>query len=302
MASKQLVWQRYLQHKRARKRPRDAARSKKRPRKAKANTKTICGDTLWLDLRMIQRKTSCSNSTIMAVAKSVLPTFSKGIQMRADKKLTIHGGAIVMELHGCVHCHKFVFLPSSRSRQCPKCGGARYDDLNRPNEVCTYFPLQSQLAKLLSLPSFRSLLKHEYERPKNSAFMSDVYDAPIWLKRFGPPNASPTRIVLQLCVDGVPAFAIKHSLSLKPVALMNLSFAPKLRVQASNMLLLMLIPASLKGQAAKKYYDFAADFELNALHDRGVEGVKVMLFGNTMDTPGRAELLNMQVVSCVDLV
>jgi hypothetical protein len=57
----------------------------------------------------------------------------------------------------------------------------------------------------------------------------------------------------------------------------------------------MLILAHLKGQAAKKYYDWAANYEMNDLHDHGVEGVRVLVYGTTLDTPGRRELLQMQV-------
>ena len=57
------------------------------------------------------------------------------------------------------------------------------------------------------------------------------------------------------------------------------------------MLLLMLLPSTMKGVASKKYYDFAARFELNDLFHTGVDGVKVKVFSTTMDTPGRAELL-----------
>ena len=57
----------------------------------------------------------------------------------------------------------------------------------------------------------------------------------------------------------------------------------------------MLIPVELKGQAAKKYYDWTANYEMNALHTYGVDGVRVLVYGTTLDTPGRRELLQMQV-------
>ena len=44
----------------------------------------------------------------------------------------------------------------------------------------------------------------------------------------------------------------------------------------------------------KKYYDFVARYEMNKLYTDGVQGVRVLTFGSTYDTPGRAELLNMQ--------
>lgn len=300
------AWQRYVQFKRKRKhKPRHQRKCpRKRQRCTGGENIKVCEvhksaqrnpEELWQDLRLVQRATACSTATLISLAKRVVPSLTRTQRVQADKKLMKRGGAKVLELHGCVHCDKHVFVPSFRGRHCPKCGGARFNARNKPHEVCQYFPLHSQLTKLLSLPTFRHALNHEYERPKNANLMTDVFDAPMWRKRFGKPTASKKRIVLQLCVDGIPAFAIKHSLSLKPVVFMMLSLPPQLRARAANMLLLMLIPAQLKGQAARKYYDFAATYELNALHDRGINGVRVMMYGNTLDTPGRAELLNIQV-------
>ena len=57
-----------------------------------------------------------------------------------------------------------------------------------------------------------------------------------------------------------------------------------------------VIPNGLKLKAAKKYYDWAADYEMNALHVTGVYGVRVIMHGTSLDTPGRRELLAMQSV------
>ena len=74
---------------------------------------------------------------------------------------------------------------------------------------------------------------------------------------------------LLFCVDAIPAFAA-GTLSLKPMEFINLSLPPGIRSKAENIMLLMLLPASLaKGRAQKKYYDFAADFELNDLATTG---------------------------------
>ena len=71
---------------------------------------------------------------------------------------------------------------------------------------------------------------------------------------------------------------------------MNLSLPPAVRGKVGNMLLLMLIPDyAKKGQ--KKYFDFAAKFELDELFYKGINGVKVKVYSSSMDTPGRAELL-----------
>ena len=73
---------------------------------------------------------------------------------------------------------------------------------------------------------------------------------------------------LQFCVDGIPAFSA-NTLSLKPAEFVNLSLPPSLRGKAENILLLMLLPSSLKGDQSKKYYDFAAKYDLDDLFHKG---------------------------------
>ena len=68
---------------------------------------------------------------------------------------------------------------------------------------------------------------------------------------------------------------------------------PSVRGKACNMLLLMLLPSTLKGVEQKKFYDFAATYELDYLFRRGVLDVKVKVFAASMDTKGREELLGM---------
>ena len=101
---------------------------------------------------------------------------------------------------------------------------------------------------------------------------------------------------LQGCIDGIPAFSCKTK-SLKPFDFSNLSLSPVLRSLSQNMLLMMLMPDELDHNAQKKYFDFAADFELNELFEQGVEGVKVKIFATSLDTPGRADLLGMESCS-----
>lgn len=137
---------------------------------------------------------------------------------------------------------------------------------------------------------------HESRRARNDDIMSDVYDSPRWKELMGVPTATLLRIVLQLCVDGVPSFKRKELFSIKPVQYLILSLAPELRYQACNMLVQMLLPAHLKGLEAKKYYDYVAADEMNDLHRQGVDGVRVVLYGVTLDTPGRRELLSLQSV------
>ena len=97
------------------------------------------------------------------------------------------------------------------------------------------------------------------------------------------------RIAFQVCVDAIPAFAA-DTLSLKPFTWMNLSLSPTIRAKTRHMLLMMLLPAKLK-MGQKKYYDFAAKYELNRLFEEGIDGIKVKVFGCSMDTKGREELL-----------
>ena len=147
---------------------------------------------------------------------------------------------------------------------------------------------------MLDVPAIRQLLQHEYERDHNDEYMSDVYDTPRWQEVMGPATREITRIGLQYCIDGVPTHARKGCGNMKPIQCNMLSYPPWIRYQLVHMLVQMLIPAKLKGQAAKKYYDFAASFEMNDLHRTGVNGVRVIMFGITLDTPGRREILSMQ--------
>ena len=94
-------------------------------------------------------------------------------------------------------------------------------------------------------------------------------------------------------MDGIPAFSA-NTLSLKPAEFVVLSLPPALRTKVDNILLLMLLPSSMKADQSKKYYDFASRYELKHLSTHGVAGVKVKVFGTTLDTPGRAELLGME--------
>lgn len=63
------------------------------------------------------------------------------------------------------------------------------------------------------------------------------------------------------------------------------------------MLLHALVPSKLKGRAAKKYYDWLGTNEMTPLYRHGVDGIRVVVFGNTNDSPGRREILAMQAVT-----
>lgn len=132
-----------------------------------------------------------------------------------------------------------------------------------------YFPLKPRLRKLLKTSTYRQWLQHEFERPRNDSFITDVYDSPAWKKLFGDPKFPNDRVGLLFCVDAIPAFAV-GSLSLKPAEFINLSLPPGIRTKSENILLMMLLPNNLdKGAAQKKDYDFAADYELNEMGTKG---------------------------------
>ena len=84
--------------------------------------------------------------------------------------------------------------------------------------------------------------------------------------------------------------------SVKPWQICLLSLPPWLRYKEKYMLCLAIIPNSLKMKAAKKYYDFAAKYEVNDLHSTGIYGIRVLMYGTSLDSPGRRELLSMQSV------
>ena len=120
--------------------------------------------------------------------------------------------------------------------------------------------MKSRLEKLLKIPAFVAMIQHEFERPLNKEYMTDVYDCPAWQTFMGPATFPNKRMGLLFCVDAIPAFAA-GTLSLKPAEFINLSLPPALRTLSENIMLLMLLPNNLeKGSAQKKYYNWAADF------------------------------------------
>ena len=131
-----------------------------------------------------------------------------------------------------------------------------------------YFPITPRLKALLATKQFRKLIEHENDRPRNSRLVTDVYDTQAWRELAGTASRPIQRILLQFCIDAIPAFA-EGSYSLKPAEFMILSLPPALRAKAANIMLFMLIPAIMKS-GQKKFYDFAARYELNALYATGL--------------------------------
>lgn len=156
-----------------------------------------------------------------------------------------------------------------------------------------YFPLTPKLRALLRTKKYHDMCQHEFSRPRNRHLLTDVYDGTLWKKMMGPCNYPNERIGLLGCGDGIPAFAAGTH-SLKPWMFKNMSLPPGVRSKLRYMLLWMLFDDTIKPQAQRKYFDWATSYELDELHHRGIDGVKVKIFTITMDTKGREEISGMQ--------
>ena len=218
-------------------------------------------------------------------------------------------GVSFLRLNGCHKCHKYVYTPDQKIEHCPYvkpdgtvCGSPRFDSKGKAFEVligvgvcefflvvCAscgwcclfyttnmfvllqtvlYFPLKPRLRSLLKTKKYREMCQHEFLRPRNPDFLTDVYDGSAWKAFMGPATYPNDRIGLQYCIDAFPASA-EGSQSLKPGFAMNLSLSPTERHKPENMLLLVVIPTSLKDPNVKKYYDFMATYELDDLFEHG---------------------------------
>ena len=102
-----------------------------------------------------------------------------------------------------------------------------------------YFPVAPRLKALLQTEAFRHLLRHEFTRPRAEGLISDIYDTPAWRDFVSGLGDESLRVILQFCVDGIPAFAVDTK-SLKPAEFMIMSLPPSLCGKAKHILLLML--------------------------------------------------------------
>ena len=256
-------------------------------------------------LRHVQTLSNCATSTLNLVLKYLQP-FLKGCEhvqnLKMERVRARKQSRFKRCLNGCVGCNDHVFGPASRDKTCPKCGHARFDAQGKPHEVCWFFPLREQIRSLIQMPHFRECLMYEkihrrLRRCHSDNFMCDIFDSPRWQEFAGPPGNDLNRIVLHGCVDGCPMFDHREQVeSAKPLQYFFINLPPWLRYKLQYMLVHALIPAELKGQSAKKYYDWFGT-EMTDLSRNGVDGVRIKLYGTTLDTPGRRELLNMQAVT-----
>ena len=91
---------------------------------------------VWRSLRVAQRISGCTTSTLKTVLKAVEPFCgSSNIVTANDEKLFEENDAVVLQLHGCVGCDKFVFPPQNNMVRCPKCRHPRFNQKKKPNEV-----------------------------------------------------------------------------------------------------------------------------------------------------------------------
>ena len=107
-----------------------------------------------------------------------------------------------------------------------------------------------------------------------------------------------TRMGLLICCDAVPAFHAKRkgAPSLMPTEIINLSLPAHLRYDPDNMIIWLLIPASMSADSQLKYFKYLAKEELNPLSETGVPGpdgpVQIKLFGAALDLKGKEKFYN----------
>lgn len=92
--------------------------------------------TVWQSLREAQRKCGCTTNTLQTVYKAVQPFLKRRYTKRKrDLDLRKKANAVVLQLHGCVRCHDYVYAPDVYLVNCPKCGHPRFNNKKKPNEV-----------------------------------------------------------------------------------------------------------------------------------------------------------------------
>ena len=97
--------------------------------------------SLWHVLRQTQRKTGCTDKTLEQIKQSLVPLLKESCQSsnsnkKSDNFLLKKADAVLLQLHGCVGCENYVFLPSDARMRCPECRHPRFNAQHKPNEVC----------------------------------------------------------------------------------------------------------------------------------------------------------------------
>ena len=97
--------------------------------------------TLWQLLRVAQRTSGCTTKTLAAIEETLRPiiiertTGGAQSERSSDHVLIAKANAVLLQIHGCVGCHDFVFLPTDRRIRCPRCAHPRFNSDHKPNEV-----------------------------------------------------------------------------------------------------------------------------------------------------------------------
>ena len=97
--------------------------------------------SLWHVLRQTQRKTGCTDKTLEQIKQSLVPLLKESCQSsnsnkKSDNFLLKKADSVLLQLHGCVGCENYVFLPSDARMRCPECRHPRFNAQHKPNEVC----------------------------------------------------------------------------------------------------------------------------------------------------------------------
>lgn len=93
--------------------------------------------TLWQLLRTAQRTSGCTTKTLATIEAALRPIFLQrhGGALNEDHVLLAKANAVLLQIHGCVGCDAFVFLPTDRRMRCPRCAHPRFNSDHKPNEV-----------------------------------------------------------------------------------------------------------------------------------------------------------------------
>ena len=101
-----------------------------------------------------------------------------------------------------------------------------------------------------------------------------------------PPvdNQTVSSIKLLFCYDGIQAYNYPGAKSLVPAEVVVLSLPPWSRYKANNILISMLLPDGLSGNAYKKFFDKVIEVDYLPLFQQGIKDslgnkVQVEIFG-----------------------